>query len=199
MQVSREPSPNQSVFFIMVYINRLISGTSVCVCFCYWFLLEGMCVCVDVCVVCLPWPLFPPEKGDSKTHLKIYTHSVRSPVHSSKDAPAVLGKMPRNIQGCVNHNSPLPRCACCHIWKLWFLYSMWLTQNLHFLDTSIDFPSLWIAVMDGVAMKSSAGQVVRVTSVEQYGMSASGCSDVRDADSDAGVWQTHDPWVAMHC
>lgn len=53
--------------------------------------------------------------------------------------------------------------------------------------------------MDGVAMKSSAGQVVRVTSVEQYGMSASGCSDVRDADSDAGVWQTHDPWVAMRC
>lgn len=76
---------------------------------------------------------------------------------------------------------------------------MWLTQNLHFLDTSIDFLSLRIAVMDGVAMKSSAGQVVRVTSVEQYGMSASGCSDVRDADSDAGVWQTHDSWVAMRC
>lgn len=56
------------------------------------------CVCLCVCV-CLPWLLFPLEKGDSKTHLKIYTHSVRSPVHSSEDTPAVLGKMPRNIQG----------------------------------------------------------------------------------------------------
>lgn len=40
---------------------------------------------------------------------------------------------------------------------------MWLTQNLHLLDTSIDFPSLWVAVMDGVATKSSAGQVERVS------------------------------------
>lgn len=40
---------------------------------------------------------------------------------------------------------------------------MWLTQNLHLLDTSIDFLSLWVAVMDGVAAKSSAGQVERVS------------------------------------
>lgn len=74
------------------------------------FLLLILCVCVRA-RVCLSWPLFPLEKGDSKTHLKIYTHSVRSPVHSSEDAPAVLGKMPRNIRSCVNHNSPLPCCV----------------------------------------------------------------------------------------
>lgn len=152
--------------------------------------LGDFCLCVfllliffggDVCV-CLSWPLFPLEKRDSKTHLKIYTHSVRSPVHSSEDAPAVLGKMPRNMQGCVNHNFLFPRCACCHIWKLWFLCSMWLTQNLHLLDTSIDFLSLWVAVMDGVATKSSAGQVVRVSklrgavsNVSQWLLRRQGC------------------------
>lgn len=40
---------------------------------------------------------------------------------------------------------------------------MWLTQNLHLLDTSIDFLSLWVAVMDGVATESSAGQAESVT------------------------------------
>lgn len=40
---------------------------------------------------------------------------------------------------------------------------MWLTQNLHLLDTSIDFPSLWEAIMDGVATESSAGQAESVS------------------------------------
>lgn len=179
MQVSREPSANPNVFFIMVYINRLILGTSMCVSVADFFW-RGR-VYVYVCV-CLSWPLFPLEKGDRKTHLKIYTHSVRSPVHSSEDTPAVLGKMPRNTQGWVNHNSPLPCCACCHIWKLWFLCSMCLTQNLHLLDTSIDFLSFWVAVMDGVAMKGSAGQVVRVSklsgavsNVSQWLLRCQGC------------------------
>lgn len=165
----------------MVYINKLILGTSVCVCFCYWFFF----VCVYMCV-CLSWPLFPLEKGDSKTHLKIYTHSVRSPVHSSEDAPAVLGKMPRNIQSCVNHNSLLPRCVWCHIWKLWFLCFMRLTQNLHLLDTSTDFPSLWVAVMDGVATKSSAGQVERV-------------SKLSGAISDVSQWLLGCQWCRFRC
>lgn len=142
-------------------------------------------VCVCVCVR-LSWPLFPLEKGDSKTHLKIYTQRVRSPVHSSEDAPAVLGKMPRNIQNCVNHNSPLPRCVWCRIWKLRFLCSMRLTQNLHLLGTGIDFLSLWVAVMDGVATKSSAGQV-------------EGVSKLSGAVSDVSQWLLRCQWCRFKC
>jgi len=40
---------------------------------------------------------------------------------------------------------------------------MQLTQNLHLFDTRIDFPSLWVAARDGMATKSSAGQVERVS------------------------------------
>lgn len=149
------------------------------------FLLLILCVCVRA-RVCLSWPLFPLEKGDSKTHLKIYTHSVRSPVHSSEDAPAVLGKMPRNIRSCVNHNSPLPRCVWCRIWKLWCLCSTRLTQNLHLLDTSIDFLSLWVAVMDRVATKSSAGQVDRV-------------SELSGAGSDVSQWLLRCRWCRFKC
>lgn len=101
----------QCVFYYSLHQQADLGG------FCLCASLLLICVCVCLCV-CLSWPFFPLEKGDSKTHLQIYTHSVRSPVHSSEDAPAVLGKMPRNIRSCVNHNSPLPRCVWCHIWKL---------------------------------------------------------------------------------
>lgn len=50
-QFSRESSASQSVFSIMVYINKLILGTSVCVCFCNWF-------CVSVCACVYHGPCF---------------------------------------------------------------------------------------------------------------------------------------------
>lgn len=177
---SPENLPQTAVCFLLQFTSTGWSWGLLSVRLCYWF------VCVCVCVFVYRGPSFLWRKETVKPTCKfIHTASGAQFIHL-KTLLLCWVKCPE-IFGAVLTTILRFHVASGAIFGSCDSFAPWgLTQNLHSLDTSIDFPSLWAAVMDGAAAKSSAGQVGRV-------------SELSGAISNVSQWLLRCQWCRFKC
>lgn len=163
----------------MVYINKLILGTSVCVCFCNWF-------CVSVCACVYHGPCFLWRKETVKPTWKfIRAVSGAQSIHLKTlllcwvECPEIFRAVLTTILSFhVVSDTIFGSCES-------FAPCGWLRICIYLIPALISRP-FGEAIMDGVATESSAGQAESV-------------SELRGEVLNVMQWLLRCPWCRFKC